>query len=564
MIRDLFGGAPSRRFWPSRLVTTIFFLILTIFSAHAQTQSPTTWRDDYFPQFHITIDPNDLAAVLEAGSTARVPITFVYQGQTYTGTIRQRLGNSSLCGDKRQFRLDFASKITFPDGYVADRFETDRGNCYTLHEWMAWRTMEQAAQRRPDIKVLRKKSNIVAVYFNGELYHVQTLLEDVNRDLLEPQLGTRQITIYESGCYGRIGTDEIDGFCNIYAPAQTQQYLQIPSFLYSTAVVQLLGSNDNYPSFPYNYNFVQETASKRIWFMADDMDNTIDSNGGTYFNPFQTIYTEGDTQRHFTELVNDPEYGPLYRSYLRELLPLLEPSVLKAAVAAKYAQVRDTLLASPQLPLGAEWYDYVYQTELPAWADARFAFLRELLEQNNSNRPPTAVIAPLPATIEATDAEGAVVQLNGTASTDPDNDPLTYTWSVAGQVVGQGAALSVKLGLGAHTIVLSVNDGHGGSATATASVQILLPQLRVDYVSPSYLFVGTSEILDIVGAGFSPQASVYFGGSGIIPFYTASGTETNLRVFVEIPPFATPGTYDLTVINPDGRSATLHQAITIQ
>ncbi|HEX4950865.1 MAG TPA: hypothetical protein VFZ34_29660, partial [Blastocatellia bacterium] len=271
MNSHFFGTFVSiRRLEFGRLIIAVV-LLMAGNAAQAQSSVPTTWREDYFPQFHITINPDDLAAVLAEGSTVRAPITFLYQGQSYTGTLRQRLGNSSLCGNKRQFRLDFASKLTFPDGYVADRFETDRGNCYTLHEWVAWKVMEQAAQRRPDLKVLRKKYNAVAIYFNGELYHVQTLLEDVNRDLLEPQLGTRRITIYENGCYGLAGSTEMDGFCSNFSLAQMQQYLQIPSFLYSTAAVQMLGGADNYPGFPFNYNFVQETDSRRIWFMTDDL-----------------------------------------------------------------------------------------------------------------------------------------------------------------------------------------------------------------------------------------------------------------------------------------------------
>ncbi len=471
---DLFGGASGRRLWLSRLLTTAFFLTLTILSTHAQTELPTTWRDDYFPQFHITITPDELAAVLVAGSTAKVPITFVYQGETYAGTIRQRLGNSSLCGDKRQFRLDFASKIKFPDGYVADRFETDRGNCYTLHEWVAWKLMDQAALKHPELKVLRKKSNVVAIYFNGELYHVQTLLEDVNKDLLEPQLGTRKVTVYENGCYGRTDPAEMDGFCSIFAPAQMREYLQIPSFLYATAVVQMLGGNDNYPSFPFNYNFVQETETKRIWFMPDDMDSTIDSYGNGQSDPFKTVYTEDDSQRHFTELLNDPEAGLQYRDYLRELIPLLQPELLKPLVAAKYEQVRETLLASPELPLGTDWYDYVYRYEIPIWIDARFAFLNAIIEQGGgSNKPPLAVIAPLPASLEAIEPDGVIVQLNGAASTDPDNDNLTYAWKVDEQEVGSSAITEVKLSVGAHVITLSVNDGRGGVATATANLEIL-------------------------------------------------------------------------------------------
>ena len=475
MICDLLGSTSMER----RLarLTTIFFLAVTFTATYAQSELPTTWRDDYFPQFHITINPDDLAAVLAAGSTAKVSITFVYQGQTYEGTIRQRLGNSSLCGEKRQFRLDFASKIKFPDGYVADRFETDRGNCYTLHEWIAWKMMDQAAQKRPDLKVLRKKSNVVAIYFNGELYHVQTLLEDVNKDLLEPQLGTRKITIYENGCYGLIGTEEMGGFCSIYAPAQMRETLQIPSFLYSAAVVQMLGGNDNYPGYPFNYNFVEETETKRIWFMADDLDGTIDSYGDAHADPFKTIYTEGDSQRHFTELVNDPEYGAQYRSYLRELLPLLQPEQLKPLIAAKYAQVRDTLLASPELPQGLDWYEYVYLYEIPTWVDARYAFLTSILEQGDGggNKPPTAVIAPLPASIQANDLDGVVVPLNGAASTDPDNDGLTYRWKVDEQEAGQEAIIEVKLSIGVHVIALSVNDNRGGLATTTAQLEILPP-----------------------------------------------------------------------------------------
>jgi hypothetical protein len=567
MICDLSGSALTGL----RRVAGCFAALLTLFltSARAQSELPTTWRDDYFPQFHITIRPEDLAAVLEPGSTAKVPITFIYQGETYVGTIRQRLGNSSLCGDKRQFRLDFPRKVTFPDGYVADRFETDRGNCYTLHEWVAWKMMDEAAQKRPDLKVLRKKSNVVAIYFNGELYHVQTLLEDVNKDLLEPQLGTRKITIYENGCYGLSGTEEMGGFCSIYAPAQMQESLQIPSFLYTAAVVQMLGGNDNYPSYPFNHNFVHETETKRIWFMPDDMDNTIDSYGNGQSDPFKTIYTEDDSQRHFIELVNDPETGLQYRGYLRELVPLLQPDQLKPLIAAKYAQVRETLLASPGLPLGTEWYDYVYLSELPTWVDARYAFLNAILEQDGggSNKPPVAVITPLPASLPATNADGTEVQLNGSASTDPENDTLSYVWNVDGQEVGSSAVINLKLAIGVHIITLSVNDGRGGVGTATAQVEILPmppPTLTIHSVSPSRVARDAAATVQIVGTGFSPQANVYIGGSGVTAVLYYNRSEDLITAYIRVQSFATPGVRDVIVVNPDGQTTILPGALTVQ
>lgn len=665
MICDLLNSARIGLRWVARCFAVTFCLAFFLISAQAQSELPTTWRDDYFPQFHITINPNDLAAVLESGSTAKVPITFLYQGKTSAGTIRQRLGNSSLCGDKRQFRLDFASKIKFPDGYVADRFETDRGNCYTLHEWAAWKLMDQAAQKRPELKVLRKKSNVVAIYFNGELYHVQTLLEDVNKDLLEPQLGTRKITIYENGCYGLTGTEEMGGFCSIYAPAQMREFLQIPSFLYTAAVVQMLGGNDNYPSYPFNHNFVQETETKRIWFMPDDMDSTLDSYGNGQSDPFKTIYTEGDSQRHFTELVNDPEAGLQYRGYLRELVPLLQPDQLKPLIAAKYAQVRETLLASPELPLGTDWYDYVYLYEVPTWVDARYAFLNSILQQDDGggNKPPVAVIAALPASIQATDLDGVVVQLNGAASTDPDNDSLTYQWKVDGQEVGGSAITEIKLAVGAHVITLSLNDGHGGVATASTTLEILAPSINkppivviaplpasipatdadgvqmqfngsastdpendsltygwkvdeqevgnsavIDFklaigahvvtltvsdgrggvgtatanvevlplppppppaltitsVSPSRIARDTAVAVQITGTGFSPQANVYISGSGVTALNYYNRSEDLITAYIRVQSFATSGVRDVIVVNPDGQTAILRGALTVQ
>jgi hypothetical protein len=57
---------------------------------------------------------------------------------------------------------------------------------------------------------------------------------------------------------------------------------------------------------------------------------------------------------------------------------------------------------------------------------------------------------------------------------------------------------------------------------------------------------------------------VYFSDFSIGSFYTSFSSGTNLRVFIEIYPFAPSGTYDLTVVNPDGRQVTLYQAITVQ
>lgn len=345
-----------------------------------QPNVPLTWRDEYFPQFHIRIKDEDLAQLLVKGNTGKYAMTLTYQGKDYVGTIKLRLGNTSVCADKRQFRLDLPQKTTFPDGYIADRFETDHGNGFTLHEWLAWKMLAQAANKRPTLKILRKKANVVAIYFNDKLYHVQTLVEDVGKDLLEPQLGTRNITTFKHGCMGLTGPSTIDKFCQTFSPAQIQASLDIPSFMYATAAMEVIGSYDNYPRFPYNYYWVQENSTGRMWYLPDDLDSTIFPQDTVYANPFHIAYSVGDSQRHFTEMVKDRGCLELYYSYVNDLSTLWEPNQVKPQLAAKYAQVRATLLASGGLPYDQAYYDYLYNLSLPLWVELRYAYLTRMMK----------------------------------------------------------------------------------------------------------------------------------------------------------------------------------------
>jgi hypothetical protein len=181
-----------------------------------------------------------------------------------------------------------------------------------------------------------------------------------------------------------------------------------------------------------------------------------------------------------------------------------------------------------------------------------------------SNRPPTAAITPLPATIEATEVDGVVVELDGSRSTDPDLDSLTYSWSINGQAVAQGAMVQVKLGLGMHTIALAVADGRGGVGTATVRLQVLPRPLSVKAANPSRLTRGSSVILSITGTGFEPGARVFFSGSGIIVGEYFTRTESSLTISARIANEASLGTRDVTVINPDGKIASLRAGVTIR
>jgi outer membrane protein OmpA-like peptidoglycan-associated protein len=70
---------------------------------------------------------------------------------------------------------------------------------------------------------------------------------------------------------------------------------------------------------------------------------------------------------------------------------------------------------------------------------------------------------------------GDAVAVTATAS-DPDNDPLTYTWSTTGgRVDGTGAQvrwLSTGAPAGTYTVSLHVDDGRGGSASCSTDIRV--------------------------------------------------------------------------------------------
>jgi outer membrane protein OmpA-like peptidoglycan-associated protein len=63
-----------------------------------------------------------------------------------------------------------------------------------------------------------------------------------------------------------------------------------------------------------------------------------------------------------------------------------------------------------------------------------------------------------------------------TNASDPDGDPLTYTWRAnAGQIVGNGAAVdfdTTGLAPGNYTITVRVDDGRGGAADCSSTVEV--------------------------------------------------------------------------------------------
>jgi hypothetical protein len=89
-----------------------------------------------------------------------------------------------------------------------------------------------------------------------------------------------------------------------------------------------------------------------------------------------------------------------------------------------------------------------------------------------ANKPPVAK-AGADQVIECASPNGTAVTLNGSASSDPDGDALTFEWRDSnGHVIANAATVNVSIGLGTHTFTLTVSDGFGGVASDSVVVAV--------------------------------------------------------------------------------------------
>jgi len=109
------------------------------------------------------------------------------------------------------------------------------------------------------------------------------------------------------------------------------------------------------------------------------------------------------------------------------------------------------------------------------------------------NHPPVAACSVSPASLFA--GSGDSVAVHVTAS-DPDNDPLTYSYTATGGVVeGTGPEArwnSAGVAAGSYTVNVKVDDGKGGSASCAADIKV---EERPNHPPTASLSVERSPIL---------------------------------------------------------------------
>lgn len=172
-----------------------------------------------------------------------------------------------------------------------------------------------------------------------------------------------------------------------------------------------------------------------------------------------------------------------------------------------------------------------------------------------SNSPITAVHKGNPTTDVAT------VQLDGSTSSDPDGDALTFEWKKGSSVLGTGALLLTSLTPGDHTITLTVRDSYGAIGQKSITVHVS----SAPNAAPVLTVPATAAVN--VGCPVTVQVSATDTDRDALTYSKAGGpswaiVSSNGSVTFD-PPSGTVGTFIVSIIVTDTYGASDQKALAI-
>ncbi len=149
----------------------------------------------------------------------------------------------------------------------------------------------------------------------------------------------------------------------------------------------------------------------------------------------------------------------------------------------------------------------------------RFGFLASSDALLVVNQPPVADASATQPTVICANNSDAQIILNGTRSSDPDDDPLQYQWFLAlnsqsSTIIARGAVAVVTLPPGAYALELVVDDGRLSATnqvmvdviTTSQAVERLLAQVGSAWPRPQPLLASLGAALASLDRGHSVSA----------------------------------------------------------
>jgi outer membrane protein OmpA-like peptidoglycan-associated protein len=171
------------------------------------------------------------------------------------------------------------------------------------------------------------------------------------------------------------------------------------------------------------------------------------------------------------------------------------------------------------------------------------------------NHPPVAACTASPTSVFAGSNDTVAIHVN---ASDPDNDPLTFTYTATGGTVdGSGPDARWNAGsaaAGSYTVTVQVNDGKGGTASCATDIKV---EERPNRPPTASLSVERSPILPGERTGITCTGSDP-DGDPLTYSYSASGgqvTGTGSNAQFDATGLQ-PGTYAVKCTVNDGRGGT--------
>jgi len=191
-----------------------------------------------------------------------------------------------------------------------------------------------------------------------------------------------------------------------------------------------------------------------------------------------------------------------------------------------------------------------------------------------TNNPPTAVIAADPLDVPPGDNDQTVVTLDGSGSSDPDGDPLTFSWTVPSGTFVNGTSATSSIaevtfpGLEPYDVVLVVDDGQGGTDDATVTIGISGPAneapTAVIAASPTSVPSGDNNqtVVTLDGSGSSDPEGDPLTFSWVVESGTfVNGTNASSEIAQVTFPGSAPYGVSLTVSDGNGNQDTAQTTI---
>lgn len=166
---------------------------------------------------------------------------------------------------------------------------------------------------------------------------------------------------------------------------------------------------------------------------------------------------------------------------------------------------------------------------------------------DNINEPPTADAGPNQS-VNDSEGDGEMIQLDGSASSDPNNEVLNFKWLENNIAIGTGMTLDHLFMPGIHTVTLEVTDSRGDSDSDIVVITVLESDPSVTITSPQSGTIEGKVTVSAAAENFSGLLTFWLVGSNSV---TLGTTDSPYQVSFHTKNFS-PGDYQITANDSNG------------